>query len=468
MKQIILVLSVFLFSFLSIPAPAENIADTFSYVNKKLGAGIRLPKEWEVYTSRDNASRDFKSYFKENKKPDESPLFVAVKRAENSVIRFDVAKNKEIVPAYKEYRKIISAKKVEICRSVYSKKRNIAILDYREPSSNVNVRNILFQSGASLFVVNLIVVASTVDWDAGILSDVSGEIYFLEDHKWKSKLKNLNSGFVDIDADGIPVKKTETSVRIKPVFFDVRGARNHVYLLGSLHFGREDFYPLPAAVEDSFSRSKNFVCEEDFSPAGIEQIRETEKKAVLLPDGSTLESVLPADEYRFLAAMLSSYNANPETYRRYRPEMIPFMTLISRKLGYDFMQGFEMHFLKKSSGKKISGLETHEFQLKISHRGKPAVFDPVELEKSNKALEKEFVDFADCFVKGDENAMIAAIGDNDSENEVMLYSRNRSWAEAIRSYLKEENDYFIVVGVKHLVGEKSVMDLLRKSGCTVL
>ena len=36
-------------------------------------------------------------------------------------------------------------------------------------------------------------------------------------------------------------------------------------------------------------------------------------------------------------------------------------------------------------------------------------------------------------------------------------------AEKIEGYLKEKGSYFVVVGAGHLIGEKSIIDILRKN-----
>jgi uncharacterized protein YbaP (TraB family) len=39
--------------------------------------------------------------------------------------------------------------------------------------------------------------------------------------------------------------------------------------------------------------------------------------------------------------------------------------------------------------------------------------------------------------------------------------------DKIKSYLEKEGDFFVVVGAGHLVGERSIVDLLRAEGYTV-
>jgi uncharacterized protein YbaP (TraB family) len=51
-------------------------------------------------------------------------------------------------------------------------------------------------------------------------------------------------------------------------------------------------------------------------------------------------------------------------------------------------------------------------------------------------------------------------------DDIMLNNRNRNWIPAMSKKMKKRK-YFFAVGAGHLVGEKGVVALLRKSGFTV-
>ena len=50
--------------------------------------------------------------------------------------------------------------------------------------------------------------------------------------------------------------------------------------------------------------------------------------------------------------------------------------------------------------------------------------------------------------------------------EKVLVARNINWANQVETLLAGEGDYLIAVGAGHLVGEKSLIDLLDKRGIT--
>ena len=51
--------------------------------------------------------------------------------------------------------------------------------------------------------------------------------------------------------------------------------------------------------------------------------------------------------------------------------------------------------------------------------------------------------------------------------EALFYQRNATMAAKIEEYLKEEGKFFVVVGAGHLVGEKGIVELLKRKGFPV-
>jgi uncharacterized protein YbaP (TraB family) len=45
-----------------------------------------------------------------------------------------------------------------------------------------------------------------------------------------------------------------------------------------------------------------------------------------------------------------------------------------------------------------------------------------------------------------------------------LVARNRKWVPKIEALLDDDRNYLVIVGTGHLVGQGSVIDLLKKDG----
>jgi len=51
--------------------------------------------------------------------------------------------------------------------------------------------------------------------------------------------------------------------------------------------------------------------------------------------------------------------------------------------------------------------------------------------------------------------------------DALFTKRNATMAAKIEGYLKETGEFFVVVGAGHLVGEKGIVELLKRKGFPV-
>jgi hypothetical protein len=121
-------------------------------------------------------------------------------------------------------------------------------------------------------------------------------------------------------------------------------------------------------------------------------------------------------------------------------------------------------------GKPIEGLETVDEQL--------AFLDGLPLDVQSEMLIQALAEGAtldesvdaliDAWRHGDvamlEGSLLESIKDQSELNKVLISSRNRRWAEAIAGWLGDDQDYLVVVGALHLVGDEGVPALLAQRG----
>ena len=60
--------------------------------------------------------------------------------------------------------------------------------------------------------------------------------------------------------------------------------------------------------------------------------------------------------------------------------------------------------------------------------------------------------------------MLAGLADTPMVYESLLVQRNRNWARKIRTLTDDSENYLIIVGAMHLVGDDSVLRMLAGSG----
>jgi len=51
--------------------------------------------------------------------------------------------------------------------------------------------------------------------------------------------------------------------------------------------------------------------------------------------------------------------------------------------------------------------------------------------------------------------------------EKLLYERNRNMSARIEEFLRTKDSYFVVVGAGHLIGNKGIVETLRRKGYVV-
>jgi uncharacterized protein YbaP (TraB family) len=63
-----------------------------------------------------------------------------------------------------------------------------------------------------------------------------------------------------------------------------------------------------------------------------------------------------------------------------------------------------------------------------------------------------------------DDQMRSELGRDPRLYQSLLSSRNRNWIPKIEALLNGDKNYLVIVGTGHLVGQGSVIDLLKKDG----
>jgi len=249
---------------------------------------------------------------------------------------------------------------------------------------------------------------------------------------------------------------------------------NTVYLLGSVHVGTDEFYPLPKEIQDAFAAAKYLVVESDpeKTPLATRQKLATEnctykdedrlsqhlsKETLELYDAHAAKNGLPAaSEQKTRAWMLAGAILNAE----------------AQKLGYKNERGIDRYFLGEARGKKeIIGLETTEALINMLSSF-PDELDDLRLRIAIAELgelKEHLARAVGAWKNGDTKTLEEELTTKPLARHPELAAvfvklrdeRNVRMAEKIDGYLKEKDGYFVVVGAAHLIGEKSVLKLLE-------
>lgn len=262
-----------------------------------------------------------------------------------------------------------------------------------------------------------------------------------------------------------------------PSFWRVEGENNTVWLFGSIHVLTEEHYPLADPVESAFDASNYLVVETDTVNLDPQVQQQLMLNTGMLRDGKTLESVL-GDQFERAAALASENGYSLQQMQALKPWLAALVIQVNefQKLGYTAEHGVDTYFLEKATEgpQSIVELESFRYQLSLFEDLAPDTqnaFLMQTLEEIDDA-EQQIDDLMSAWESGEldslEETLMADFDDYPELHDRIITDRNRDWVEKITDYLENgEQDYFVVVGALHMVGEEGVVELLRDAGHTV-
>lgn len=268
------------------------------------------------------------------------------------------------------------------------------------------------------------------------------------------------------------------------------GLSKNSYIIGTYHLATSSFTDsipgLKAALDETEQVYGEVVMDDMTSP---ENALKTQQ-AMMLEDGKTLTSLLNEEQQGKLNAVLTKTFGvdltNPMMKQQldaFTPQalmtQLSLMSYLKREPSFNPLDPFDGYFQNeaKKNGKDVKGFETLDFQL-------DALFGGITLERQVELLmcycdnyeymesqtERTIKAFYSQDIKSIEEITDERLNNScdntDEENERILYGRNDNWLSQMPDIMKQKPTFF-AVGAAHLVGERGVLNGLRKVGYTV-
>jgi hypothetical protein len=264
-----------------------------------------------------------------------------------------------------------------------------------------------------------------------------------------------------------------------------RAGKTAVYLLGSIHAGSRDFYPLPTEIEDAFAGCQVLAVEVDLAAQDQAALQELlQDKGVYAGNDTLARHVSPAT-YRRVGGYAAELGLPTVLTDRLRPWALNVMItmLEAQHAGLKPELGIDQHFLdlaKDSYGgnkKSVVELESAEAQLDLL-AGFP---DKQQAELLDATLEgagrtkEALARLVDAWKSGDADAMHRITAADPVKKrpalkpvfQKLVDDRNATMTKKIEAFLKSRKPTFVVVGAGHLSGPNSIPRLLQKRGYQV-
>ncbi len=266
--------------------------------------------------------------------------------------------------------------------------------------------------------------------------------------------------------------QAETSVWV------VKSAKSTVYLAGSCHVLRASDYPLPAEFLAAYQDSRQIIFEAPLSDMEKPEYMQKLILAATYSDGTTLREHLSPQAYSKAEAFCRDRNYPLEQFQSFRPWMLAMTLTMSEmaRIGAEPNYGVDYFFNERaqSDRKMLGSLETVDQQIGFlttldEYMSNEQITETID---ELREIDTKGPEVLNSWKKGDE-AKIEALNLKELKAYPKLYQtliidRNKRWINDIEGYLNGSVNTMVIVGVAHLVGDNSVVDLLRKRGYKVV
>ncbi len=266
----------------------------------------------------------------------------------------------------------------------------------------------------------------------------------------------------------------------KAFVWKVSSGLSTVYLVGSIHFADDSFYPLREEIENAFDHSDYLVVELDINNVNHDVYNQMLLEKGRYKSGKTIEDALSKETWLQLRQRLKDLNVDYEAVKNYKPGILVLtLTAIQvTQMGLDPELGIDAYFLQKAaaqSDKQVVELETLQQQLNLFIDIPDGDLLLKESLYSMDDAESLMADMINFWKNGDEVKMSKLLFEDALETypsfskiyDSLFYERNRQMAIKIEKMLEQKGSYFVVVGSGHLIGEKGIVNSLKEKGYKV-
>ncbi|NOH25212.1 TraB/GumN family protein [Vibrio europaeus] len=259
------------------------------------------------------------------------------------------------------------------------------------------------------------------------------------------------------------------SIQAEPLIWNLEKGELQYTVIGSVHVGDKSMYPLPEIVFKRLKTSQGLIVETDIR----------QNNGIKYPP-TTLASkdVLSTEQQNELIGIsnLLELNANELLHT---PPWATALAIQMRQieyLGYSASDGVDTRLAYKATlwDKPVLSLESLQFQIDLltgqKESGKELLISAIEefdhSEDATHCLIESWK--AGDMSKLEEFASLTQMSPDFEKS--FLIDRNLDWAEKLSNpkwLPKAKGAYVIVVGTLHLIGEQSVLQLLKDEGFKV-
>lgn len=252
-----------------------------------------------------------------------------------------------------------------------------------------------------------------------------------------------------------------------------------LYILGSIHVGNPEMYPLDPAIYEAFGKAASLVVELQGDSLQNSPVMLNKVMAKgFYQNGETLLMHLDERQRELLEPFLDLLPMGGKTNMKPWLAAVTLDMIMLTKLGYSSKYGVDHYFqmLAKDKGLPVHSLETVEEQL--------GLFLGLSEEDSKLLLESSLIEFSE--VENFMGEVMAAWKDGDEAEfadaffeayerwpklvpllDKIIYERNEVMYQRLLPYLEAKGTTFVVIGSGHVVTERGIPGLFKARGYQV-
>lgn len=255
------------------------------------------------------------------------------------------------------------------------------------------------------------------------------------------------------------------------------GRQNTVYLLGSIHLLRQADYPLPDAIDLVYDEVDALVMELDMDDLDFVEVMAAMRELGVLGKETQLKDLLGDELHAQAEAAAEATEIPLELLQDSEPWLaaITVQQLLAMRVGYVGQLGIENYLGDKArtDGKPIYGLETISEQLgflddlPMHAQSEWFVHSLVDGLRIEMLVDQLVVAWRSGNIDYLERELIHEAKMRPEVHDAILLQRNVSWLDKIVALMHDHQDYLVVVGAAHLVGDGSLIELLAERDVAV-
>ena len=256
------------------------------------------------------------------------------------------------------------------------------------------------------------------------------------------------------------------------------------YILGTHHMAPSTMIDQIKGVNEAIAGCDIVVGEVEKDSLMSPEVQARMAQAMVAPLDSTLDKVLTPADYSIVEKVFNKYfstlGMKLKQVNNLKPSAIS--TQMQAMQAIKYFPNFDANSLidvmvqtrANEAGRPSVGLENVDEQINLLFNGSIAnqAKGLVEACKQDEFFQVQSAALADAYLHQDLDKMLAVMtdatmgGDSEEEMEILIYSRNRSWAEKLK-VIMPERACLVCVGAGHLPGAQGLLQLLRDAGYTV-